>query len=43
MENKKKKIVTHIIGITVSLSTCSKPFKPLGVPCGRVRSHEVFK
>jgi hypothetical protein len=24
----------------IALSTCNKPFKPLGYPSGRVKSHE---
>jgi hypothetical protein len=28
------------VGCTIAFSVCNKPFKPLGLPRGRVKSHE---
>jgi hypothetical protein len=28
------------VGETITFSICNKPFKPLGLPSGRVKSHE---
>jgi hypothetical protein len=28
------------MGETIAFSTCNKPFKPLGIPRGRVKSRE---
>jgi hypothetical protein len=29
-----------VMGETIAFSICNKPFKPLGIPRGRVKSHE---
>jgi len=28
------------VGETIAFSVCNKPFKPIGLPSGRVKSHE---
>ena len=30
------------MGETIAFSICNKPFKPLGIPSGRVKSREDF-
>jgi hypothetical protein len=30
------------VGCTIPFSLCNKPFKPLGLSSGRVKSHEGF-
>jgi hypothetical protein len=30
------------VGETIAFSVCNKPFKPLGIPSGRVKSREGF-
>jgi hypothetical protein len=31
---------SSFVGETIAFSVCNKPFKPLGLPSGRVKSHE---
>jgi hypothetical protein len=31
---------SFVVGNTIAFSICNKPFKPLGIPSGRVKSRE---
>ena len=37
---KAKKHKSVVVGETIAFSVCNKPFKPQGIPNGRVRSCE---
>jgi hypothetical protein len=39
-QNQSKKHKSSFVGETVAFSICNKPFKPLGLPSGRVKSRE---
>jgi hypothetical protein len=39
---KNKKHKSTFVGETIAFSVCNKPFKPLGIPSGRVKSCEGF-
>ena len=39
-QNESKKYKSTIMRATIALSICNKPFKPLGIPDGRVKSRE---
>jgi hypothetical protein len=34
---------SSFVGETITFSVCNKPFKPLGIPSGRVKSREGLK
>jgi len=41
--NKQNQSIKHkssFVGETIAFSICNKPFKPLGLPSGRVKSRE---
>jgi hypothetical protein len=38
--NQRKKHKSSFVGETIAFSVCNKPFKPLGLPRGRVKSRE---
>jgi hypothetical protein len=33
---------SSFVGETIAFSTCNKPFKPLGLPSGRVQLNMIF-
>jgi hypothetical protein len=39
-KNQSMKHKSAVMGETIAFSICNKPFKPLGIPRGRVKSHE---
>jgi hypothetical protein len=41
IQNESKKLKSAIMGETITFSVCNKPFKPLSIPNGRVKSSLV--
>jgi hypothetical protein len=39
-QNQSMKHKSYFVGETIAFSGCNKPFKPLGLPRGRVKSRE---
>ena len=39
-QNQSMKHKSSFVGETIAFSICNKPFKPLGLPSGRVKSRE---
>jgi hypothetical protein len=39
-QNQSMKHKSAFVGETIAFSKCNKPFKPLGLPSGRVKSRE---
>ena len=39
-QNKSKKHKSVVVGETIVFSICNKPFKPIGIPSGQVKSHK---
>jgi hypothetical protein len=42
-KNQNMKHKSSFVGETITFSVCNKPFKPLGIPSGRVKSREGLK
>jgi hypothetical protein len=39
-QNQNMKYKSTVVGETIAFSVCNEPFKPLGLPSGRVKSRE---
>jgi hypothetical protein len=39
-QNQSMKRKSIVVGETIAFSICNKPFKPLGLPSGQVKSRE---
>jgi hypothetical protein len=40
MKSKHETHKSTVVGETIAFNICNKPFKPLGIPRGRVKSRE---